>query len=71
MGVIWEWLAATQDLGKSGLNLVILCLWKISVSFQGFVFSWSCLTAGVLLPHVLSWLCVQLIQRWPSEYLWV
>lgn len=30
------------------------------------MFSWSCLIAGLLLPHVLAWLLMQLIQSGPS-----
>lgn len=66
---MWKRLTTTQ--GEFGLNSIIPCLCKISVCSQGFMFSWSCLTSGLLFPHVLSWLNMQLIQRWPSEYLLV
>lgn len=36
--------------------------------FSGFMFSWSCLIAGLLLPHVLAWLFMQLIQSGPSIF---
>lgn len=49
MGVMWESLTALQNLDNIGLNSITPCLCKISVNFQGFVFSIrSCLNAGLL-----------------------
>lgn len=58
-GVMWESLTALQNLDNIGLNSITPCLCKISVNFQGFVFSWSCLNAGLLLLDVLfSSVCI-------------